>query len=74
MTTKQRKKVIRKVKKLLDKDERYGDETLHGPKEAIQDEYIKSVCEELGFTIHDFYFEEGKKLETLLSVLWKQFY
>jgi hypothetical protein len=68
MTTKQRKSVIRQVNILLKADKNYAS-LESGAKEVAQDEHLNRVCEEMGYTINEFYFEEGKKLEGILSNL-----
>jgi hypothetical protein len=68
LTTKKRKSIIRKVNRLLKNDETYTS-LESGASEVMQDEYLNQVCEEMGYTLSDFYFEESNKLERILSNL-----
>ena len=40
---------------------------MYGEKELIQDKYIDDICKELGHTKTQFYAEDGKKLDKILS-------
>lgn len=68
MKTKQRNAIVKKVKCKIDKLDNYSD-MLPGEKEVIQDEYIALECIELGYSLSNFYVEDGKKLNKILSIL-----
>ena len=67
MSKKQRKNIFREANRLLRLDFKDFDNLAESDKIGLQDEYIEKVCNECGWTIHDFYFADSNELDSLLQ-------
>lgn len=66
MTLKHRKNIVRDAKRLINSEVEDYDTKPSGEQETILDHYIGIVCDQKGWDLSHFYFEEGKVLEKIL--------
>lgn len=67
MTTKHRKNIVREAKRnIANEIKDYSSKSI-GEQERIFDVYIEKACIARGYTLSNFYFEEGKKLDIILG-------
>ena len=66
MTNVDRKNIVSKVRPIIRKIKGF-DDLLCGEKEVVIDKYIGQACNDIGFTLSDFYAVNGDVLYNLLA-------
>ena len=67
MNLKHRKNIVRGAKKLISLEIKDYKSRPVGEQESILDKYIEKICVGLGWSLSNFYCEEGKVLEKILN-------